>query len=162
MDTDALIKLTKGSAKERVAGAFTLVLPPQVRRECVEQGKAGGHADAVRIAENLRSGKLAEGRGKRSAPTEALITGLHLLGGEADVVRLYRAGGADLVVSDDRRFLQFLESLGIPFATPSALIVSLVRLGHASEEEALEMLDKIGGLISQDEYLEARRALEST
>ena len=159
MDTDAMIKLTKGSAKETVSKAFTLILPPQVRRECVEQGKAGGYPDAIRIEENLKTGRLVVARGRRSAGTEALIRDLKLLGGEADVVRLYRAGGADLIVSDDRRFLQFLEGLGIPFATPAALIVALVRQGHAAPKEGLALLDKIAGSISEDEYREARRAL---
>lgn len=160
MDTDAMIKVTKGSAKETVAKAFTLVLPPEVRRECVEQGKAAGHADAVRIEENLRRGLLSEVRRKGSAQTEALIRDLRLSGGEADVVRLYRAGGTDLVVSDDRRFLQFLEGLGIPYATPAALIVALVRRKRVPVGEGLALLDKMTGLISEDESLEARRALE--
>ena len=160
MDTDAMIKVTKGSAKETVAKAFTLVLPPEVRRECVEQGKAGGHPDAVRIEENLRSGLLSEAHGKETSETEALIRDLRLAGGEADVVRLYRAGAVDLVVSDDRRFLQFLEGLGIPFATPAALIVALVRRRKASVPEGVAFLDKLAGMISDDEYGEARRALE--
>lgn len=156
-----MIKVTKGSAKETLAKAFTLVLPREVRRECVEQGKAGGHPDAVRIEENLRMGLLVESRGKRSSETEALIRNLRLAGGEADVVRLYRAGAADLVVSDDRRFLQFLEGLSIPFATPAALIVALVHRKEASSKEGLGLLDKLKDLISEDEYLEARRALEA-
>jgi len=155
-----MIKITRGSAKETVAAAFTLVLAPEVRRECVDQGKAGGYPDAVRIEENLRRGLLSEGGGRRSADTEAVIRDLQLTGGEADVVRLYRAGAADLVVSDDRRFLQFLDGLGIPFSTPAALIVALVRRRRASPEEGRTLLDKLAGLISEEEYLEARRALE--
>ena len=161
MDTDAMIKLTKGSVKETVAKAFTLTLPPQVRQECVDQGKTGGYPDAFRIEENLRRRVLTEARGKRSPRTEALIRDLRLSGGEADAVRLYRAGGGDLVVSDDRRFLQFLEGLGIPFATPTSLIVALFRRGDVAYEEGLTLLDKVAGLISEDEYREARQALEA-
>lgn len=161
MDSDAVIKLTKGSAKEAVAKAFTLVLPPQVRRECVEEGKAGGYPDAVRIEQNLRSGLLSEKRGRRSGRTEALLRDLQLSGGEADTVRLYRAGGADLVVSDDRRFLQFLEGLGIPFATPAALIVALVHRRKATLGEGLALLDKMAAFLSEDEYREAWSALEA-
>ena len=156
-----MIKVTKASAKETLAKAFTLVLPPEVRRECVEQGKAGGHPDAIRIEENLRKGLLSESRGKRSSETEAVIRDLRLAGGEADVVRLYRGGAADLIVSDDRRFLQFLEGLGIPFSTPAALIVALVRRKKATPKEGLVLLDKLVDFISEDEYLEARRGLEA-
>ena len=159
MDTDAMIKVTKGSVKEAVAKAFTLLLPPEVRRECVEQGKAGGYPDALRIEENLRRGLLSQAHGKRSPETEALIRDLRLAGGEADVVRLFRAGAADLIVSDDRRFLQFLEGLGIPFTTPAALIVALVRRKKATPEDGLALLDKLVGMISEDEHDEARRSL---
>ena len=161
MDTDAAVKLTKGSANETVGKAYTVLLPRRVREECVEQGKARGYPDAFRIEENLRDGIFSEVRARRSTRTEALLRDLRLSGGEADVLRLYRSGAADLVVSDDRRFLQFLEGLGVPFATPAALIVALVRGRGIGPREGLALLDKLAGLISEEEYAEARRALEA-
>ena len=41
-----MIKLTRAAAKEAVCAEFTVLLPPGVLRECVEQGKAGGFVDA--------------------------------------------------------------------------------------------------------------------
>src|SRR3989442_11709460 len=58
IDTDALIKLTKSSSKSAVGKAFTVLVPPEVERECVEQGKAGGFPDALRVEENVERGVL--------------------------------------------------------------------------------------------------------
>jgi len=160
LDSDALIKLAKSSAKEIVGLNYTLFLPPEVRRECVEQGKAGGFPDAVRVEENIRSGRLRVRRPKPSGQTEALVKDLRLRGGEADVLRLFRSGGVELVVSDDRRFLHLLEALGVPYATPSSLIAALVRTKKLSSRDGLRFLERLAGSISEEEYVEARRAIE--
>lgn len=161
MDTDALVKLTKGSAKDVVASAFELIVPPEVQKESVDQGKAAARPDAVRIEANLRNGGLTLVRTRRSGAMEGVIKTLRLSGGEADVLRLYASGRADAVVSDDSRFLRFLADLEIPFATPSSLLVVLVRTGKLKKREGLGHLEKMSGMISEAEYLEARRALEA-
>jgi predicted nucleic acid-binding protein len=160
MDTDALIKLTKSSAKQAVGTAFTVLVPGEVQRECVQQGKAGGFPDALRVEENIERGVLTVRKPKRSKRTEAIVRDLRLSGGEADVLRLHRSGGIDLVVSDDRRFLQILEALGIRYTTPGPLIAALSRMGRVPREEALEHLEKLAGFISEEEWSEARHAIE--
>jgi len=160
MDTDALIKLTKISAKGAVGAAFTVLVPPDVQEECVQQGKAGGFPDALRVEENIGRGVLTVRRPKRSTKSEAIVRDLRLLGGEADVLRLQQSGGVDLVVSDDRKFLQILEALGIRFTTPGALIAALSRTGKMPRDAAREHLEKLAALISEEEYSEAKRAIE--
>lgn len=121
-----MIKLTKASAKEAVASAFTLVLAPAVQDECIKEGLAGGHADASLIGENLRSGRISPGHGRRIPRAEAMMRGLGISDGEADALRLYMSGRADAVVSDDHRFLQVLKGLEVPRTTPAALLARLV------------------------------------
>ncbi|MFA5896958.1 MAG: hypothetical protein WC985_08680 [Thermoplasmata archaeon] len=159
MDTDALIKITKSSLKDLVASSFALVLPEAVRVECVDQGKEGGHPDALRIEENIREGRLSVLRARPGARSERRVRDLGLTGGEADVLRLHGGGGVDAVVSDDRRFLQVLEALGIPFATPSSLLVALARRRRLPRAQALSYLEKLSPLISEEEYLEAKAAI---
>jgi len=160
IDTDALIKLTKSSSKGTVGKAFTVLVPGDVQRECVQQGKAGGFPDALRVEENIGRRLLTVRKPTRSAETEAIVRDLKLTGGEADVLRLYRSGGIDLIVSDDRRFLQILEALGIPYSTPGLLLAALSKMGKISRKEALEHLGKLEALISEEEYSEAKRAVE--
>jgi hypothetical protein len=66
----------------------------------------------------------------------------------------------DGVVSDDARFLQLLDGLSVPFATPSALLVLLARRGSLSRAEAGARLEALRAFVSEAEYLEGRRALE--
>ena len=160
MDTDALIKLAKSSAKEPVGAAFAVFVPSEVHRECVEQGKAGGFPDALRVEENIERGVLTVRKPQRSVRTEAIVRDLKLSGGEADILRLHRSGDVDLVVSDDRRFLQILEALGIRYTTPGPLIGALFRMGRLPRKEALEDLERLAAFISEDEYFEAKRAIE--
>lgn len=162
MDSDALIKVAKGSLKELVSSEFDVVLSPEVQVECVNHGKAGRYPDAILIEENIKEGLLIFKNTKKSTPAEAIIKDLKLSGGEADTLRLYESGAADIVVSDDSRFLRFLEGLGIPFATPSSLLVALVRIGKVGREDGMAHLEKLSAFISDEEYLEARRALEAS
>ncbi len=160
MDTDAMIKITKSSLKDLVASNFALAIPEAVRVECVDQGKAGGYPDALRIDENIREGRISVRRSRPRGRSERTVGDLRLTGGEADVLRLQAGGSVDVVVSDDRRFLQMLEALGIPFATPSALIVALVRRRRLSKAQALSGLEKLSGMISEEEYLEAKAGIQ--
>src|SRR5207244_4614140 len=113
IDTDALIKLTKSSSKSAVGKAFTVLVPPEVQRECVEQGKAGGFPDALRVEENVEKGVLTVRKHKRSARTEAMVGDLRLSGGEADVLRLNRSGGVDSSVSESIKLLHICTVLGL-------------------------------------------------
>ncbi|MGQ0797485.1 MAG: hypothetical protein ACT4OI_06465 [Methanobacteriota archaeon] len=160
IDTDALIKLTKSSAKGPVGATFAIFVPSEVQRECVEQGKAGGFPDALRVEENIERRVLTVRKSKRSVRTEAIVRDLKLSGGEADVFRLHRSGGIDLVVSDDRRFLSILEALGIRYTTPGPLIAALARMGKLPRKEALAHLERLAAFISEDEYSESKRAIE--
>src|SRR5256885_16450546 len=112
IDTDALIKLTKSSSKAAVGKAFTVLVPPEVERECVEQGKAGGFPDALRVEENVEKGALTGRKPKRSARTEAMVGDLRLSGGEADRPARDPPGGGDQIASDDPRALHNRRGLG--------------------------------------------------
>ncbi len=150
-----MIKLTKASAKEPVAEAFSLVMAPEVRRECVEQGRAAGYADSLRIEDNLQRGVVAANEGRRVQRAESMISDLGLAGGEADTLRLYLTARADLVVSDDRRFTRLLEGLAVPFVTPAGLLVALADSRKASRGECLHLLERMAPMISEEEYLVA-------
>jgi hypothetical protein len=46
--------------------------------------------------------------------------------GEFEALKLYRSGGFELIVSDDRKFLNYLDRNGVPYLTSSSLIVYLL------------------------------------
>ena len=152
MDSDALIKLTRSGAKEIVASAEKLVVPLQVRKETVEEGKEGGFPDAFEIERNLKKGLMKAVKAPRTKETETLVKELRLKGGEADVLRLFKSGKCRAIASDDQKFLDLIAALNVPFVTPSALLIHACRKGKVNKEACLGLLEKLRPTISEEEY----------
>lgn len=142
IDSDCLIKLTKAGPKERVCAAWDVVIPESVRRETVEQ--APSLPDAVRIRENLDTGRLRTEGGGASGDK-----------GEEAVLALYRAGGVDMVATDDARFIRRLRGLGVPYAVPTVLVVLLWKSGAFTPAEAIDALGELRPFVSAEEHAAA-------
>jgi len=160
LDADSLIKLTKAKAKEIVLKNMEAYIPPKVFEETVEIPKEEGYPDAFLIDENLKKGLLAVEKIKENKEAEALITKLRIRGGEADVFRLYKSGDFDVVSSDDGKFLEMLDALNVPYITPSALIVFLLKKKVLSREDAESYINNLKEMISDEEYYLAIREVE--
>jgi len=148
-----LIKLTKASVKDHIASNVELYISFEVKKEAVDEGKARGYPDALAIAENISSGRLKVAETGRVATVESLTNSLNLVGGEADSIRLFKQGNYEAIASDDSRFIDLIEGLGIPYMTPSALLLYLWKTKALSRQETCQCLDKIKGFISSEEYL---------
>jgi hypothetical protein len=159
MDTDAIVKLTKAGAKEVISKAHEIVLAPAVQREAIDQGKAGGHGDALLIERNVKGGRVATREGRRMPQAEAILADLRLAPGEEDALRLYLTARADVVVSDDGSFLKKLRSLRIPRLTPASLLVEMVRDRSLTQAEGLRLLDQLAPMIAEDEYYIAKNVI---
>ena len=159
MDTDAIVKLAKAGAKEPVSRAYEVLLAPAVQREAIEQGKAGGHADALLIERNLKSDRVKARTGRRVPRAEEILAGLRLSPGEEDALRLYLTARADAVVSDDFEFHRKLHALRIPRFTPALLLVDLVAEGSLRPEEGLRLLEQLAKHIAPEEYYVARNLM---
>jgi hypothetical protein len=153
MDSDVLIKLTKASVKELATSNFEIHIPPEVEKEAVNEGKNRGYPDALVIDENIKTGKLKVSKTTRLETTEKLISNLNLLGGEADSIRLFKQGNYEALASDDSRFIDLIDGLGIPYITPSVLLIYLWKIKAISKKETREFLDKIKEFINPEEYL---------
>jgi len=124
MDSDVLIKLTKIGSKEIIAGMLEIYIPKRVYEETVLESK--GCPDAEKIQENIDAGSIHV---SESSSQEK---------GEVESFRLFRLGGFELIASDDKKFLKFLEKCNIPYLTSSSLIVYL--------------FDSLKAHISNDQY----------
>jgi predicted nucleic acid-binding protein len=152
MDSDSLIKLTKVGAKETVSRYIDIYIPKKVVQESVTIPKKEGFLDAFIIEENLRKGLLTIVEAKKEEIVERMIDKLRIKGGEADTIRLYRKEQFDAISSDDSKFLDLLESLNIPYVTPTAILVYLFRKNKISKKEVKKYLDKLKDMVSSDEY----------
>ncbi len=159
VDSDVLIKLAKTSLKETATSAFTISIPRGVVVESVDRGKEAGFPDALKIEENIRQNRIAIRTPRRNQVAEPIVRDLRLASGEGEVLLLFRSGGYDAVASDDRRFLQTLDALRIPYVTSSSLLVLMVRMKHINARQALVDLERLAEFIGENEYLLARNAL---
>jgi hypothetical protein len=152
MHTDALIKITKSSLKELMTSNIFIHIPVAVKKESVDEGKIRRFPDAILVERNIQAGKINVVRTKKKRSIEGIIKNLQLKGGEADSLRLFHQGRYDSIVSDDQKFLELVDSIGIPFLTPAALIVYLYRVHRISSAAARKYVDKIKHMISNEEY----------
>jgi hypothetical protein len=75
--------------------------------------------------------------------------------GEIEALNLYRLGEFELIASDDRRFLNYLEKNNIPYLTSSSLIVYLLYKKRLSKKDTIKYIDSLKVHISKDQYLTA-------
>jgi len=160
MDSDTLIKITRIGAKRAVASTTELVVPPEVYRETVKEGKEGGFPDAFEIEQNFRERSLKVTETPRTGEVEAMVRELGMKGGEADLFRLFRAQGCRVVVSDDQEFLDLVRELGVPFVTSSALLIYVWRMGGVGRDECVKLLERLRPMVSEEEYELSVRELE--
>jgi hypothetical protein len=156
MDADCLIKLTKAGAKEPVMSAMEVHIPPLVKKEIVDEAKIRGYQDAFIIEKNInrKAVQVISHRGKRTA---ALST----VKGEAEVLALYEDGAYDAIASDDRKFIKRLEAAHIPYVTPTACLVYLLKTNRLGPAKVLELLESLSPFISREEYSVAKLYLEA-
>lgn len=156
MDSDCLVKLTKAGAKEAILSVLEVSIPPAVRREVVDEGRAGGYPDALVVEENIAKGRLKTVGVSARKRKEGIV----LSGGEKEVLSLFLEGRFHAVASDDSRFLKKLESLNVPYLTAAACIAYLSISGRTGRKKALDLLEKLRRHVSDDEYSVVRLFLE--
>lgn len=159
MDSDALIKLAKCSAKEEVVRRVEVTIPRHVKVETVDEARLLGYQDAVVIEDNIRNGhlKVVDPDPRSELPQAELFHA----GGDRALFLTFSSVQWDAVVSDDSKLLRLLQSFGIRVLTPSTLLVALAREGSVTRAWARSALEGLSPLVSPDEYATARLALDA-
>jgi hypothetical protein len=136
-------------------------IPKRVKQETVDEGKKSGHPDAVVIDHNIQAGKIKVRETKGSDYSEQIIASLNISGGESDSLRLFSNGrdNYDCIITDDQKFIDLIDGLGIPFLTPLSLLVYLANQKKISQDQALQYLDKMKPMISKEEYILTKEEL---
>ena len=160
IDADALIKLGKAGLLAALLETHEILVPTAVYEEAVVTGKQEMYEDAFVLEEVLKAGGVSVVRREGAAETVADAARASLGPGERDAFVLYRQERADAVLSDDRVFLGFLEENGVPYLTPTAVIVSLAGSKRLPLDEAFRVLEKLGEYVGEAVYDDARRTLE--
>lgn len=150
-DTDGLIKLARSGIMSKLSSIGFISL--EVYQEAVVAGKQKSYPDALVIEGLVEAGKIK---------TEKVKYGqiLKLGKGETSSLALYYYLNADIIVSDDRQFLTYLEGQGVPFLVPSEFLLFLALTKQVRKKDSLEALEKIKDVITVENYYDAQKALE--
>ena len=161
LEADGLIKLYQAGVLEHVAQVYECIIPGGVCREAVTRARERRYPDAEAIdriivghIEVIQPTRLVEGdAGKASqfgvGETEAVSLALET-----------QSGAQQIIVSDDRRFLTYLTTLGVPFLPPSELIVEMVTQGFLTSAEGVRALERLRPLVRPVHYQQANRRLK--
>ena len=145
VDSDALIKLAKSGLLQTIASRTHLLISEKVYEEVVTKGKEKMYDDAILVENLVSEGVIRKVKAKGEGPVS----------GEYSSLNIFRQTSAAAIVSDDQRFLSFLEAEGVPFIIPSHMIIRLVQRRKLSAQEAINGLKRIRALIRNDAYQEA-------
>ena len=151
LDTDALIKVVR-------SGAFAFIhhkcfISEEVYEEAVTEGKKRFYEDSYLIESLIEDGKM-------KVMKADMIESIHGLGkGELSTLALFRQIKADVIISDDRKFLDMLEAQNTPFIVPTECIVSLVNTKKMTHKQGINALESIKYLVRKENYTRAIEAL---
>ena len=149
-----MIKLYRSGVLAKVVVAFPCAIPQAVYREVVTRGRARLHQDAEAIEAIIGGIVTVEVTPERQQPEMGLGAG------EIGILDMLDPSRSQVVVSDDRRFLNLLTTQGISFLTPADVLVAMAGRGTISGPEADEALERLRPLIRRAAYEEAREDLK--
>lgn len=150
-DADSLIKLA-------YAGIFVYIDIPclitkQVYTEVVTEGKKKQYPDAAIIEQLVESKKII-------VKDVSIKTDTPWLGiGEASTLALFQHMNLTVIVSDDKKFLSYLEEIAVPFMTSTDYLLLVYWSGLINKKQAREILNNMRYLINDKNYNGAIDAL---
>ncbi len=152
-DSDGLLKIHKAGFLNVVTQVYVCSLPEEVFREIAVAARQT-HAEETKVFEELiRAGRLHRRSLARSAQAERLLGLSQALGpGERGALRLFFREKADVIISDDRAFLNVLVRNRVPFMTPASLLIDLRRAGRIARQEAQAAAERLRPYIRRQVY----------
>jgi len=154
LDSDALIKLTHSEMLYKLCKIFNCLITNEVREETVQEGKKRFYPDALAIEKLIENNFV-----KIKCPKRKLRIKEDFGKGEKSVLELYRSTRNSIIITDDSKFISYLEKENIPFFIPSDLIVLLKGLNEINLKESLYFLGKMRVFIKEDVYNETKKEL---
>lgn len=144
VDADACIKLAKANVLELLASQVLCIVTKTVYGEII-RGKEKMYDDAFSI-ESFVQKKMLHVQETKHQNIEGLGQG------ECSILEYIKKHKSDVVISDDGKFLSFLERENIPFMTVTDTIVFMVFKKYVSKDRAIGSLQTIQTFVSRESY----------
>jgi rRNA-processing protein FCF1 len=151
-DSDGLIKLNLAGVLQHVIQSFDCIVPQAVVDEVITRGRERGYQDVSEIEAVLAGAEIVPAGEGANVPVRLGL-------GELAILELVPSLSDAIIISDDRRFTNFLAAEGIPFLVTAGVLLTLVRRSVLSKEEAQEALERLKPLVRSTAYWEVRTAL---
>lgn len=142
-DSMVLIHLAKTSLLEKSCSLFNQVLIPQeVYRETVVQGKESGFEDAWIIEEVIQNGTIKVKEIKEKKFLE-IANQYNIYGGEAEAFALYKEEHAQFLISDDDNLRKKKILIDAHIIGSLAILLQLRQEGKISKERWNKSIDQM-------------------
>src|SRR3989338_2287863 len=140
-DSDGLIKMAKSGILEVALEHFDSCISQEVFDETVTEGKKLQFEDADFIEEMVTNNQLKIQKYSIDKNLEDKLKNKPSLGvGEISAIHLFNSLKADAIITDDQKFIRFLQSEQLPAIVPASLIHKLHQLKKINKEQALSSL----------------------
>lgn len=133
-DASSLIILYKAGLVRAFVVRYRVVVPASVFEELVIKGKTG----AERFRAYCAEGSITVEDGLSFADVQ-----IPLRGGEAECVRLYRAGRGDFILTDDGKAADYCRASGIPFINALLVPKLLLHAGILTEVTCADAMQRV-------------------
>lgn len=147
-DSSTLILLAKSGLLAHFIQAYgDVMIPQEVFREVVLEGKKHNKEDALIVENKVKDGKITVLAVEDRKQIGQLLSDFKMQKGEAEAVALCIERKATLLGADDREALKACRVYGIPFVTALAFAIVLATENRMSKEElelAVSKLEKLG------------------
>ncbi|MEM2094591.1 MAG: DUF3368 domain-containing protein [Candidatus Bathyarchaeia archaeon] len=167
-DATPIIYLARLGRLYLLKDIFTCVqIPPEVKVETVDHGKAKGYSDAYAIEQALENGGLVSTSltAKNLKKSEALaeVTGIDI--GEAQAIMLTKQKDEKVVLIDQSGAREVARQLGLTPRGTIYIILTALRRKLITKDDAKKMLStliEVNFYMSADIYRDALEAIEKT
>jgi len=160
-DSDGLIKLTKAGLPHEIFDSVNVYISEDVYNECVIEGKRGLYEESFEIESLIESKKIFKKKQKTNKRALKILKDHNFGKGEESIAHLFFNIKADAIVSDDKKFLNFLFNNRIPFMIPADFIINLHENKVLNKKDALKVLGELKPFIKDKYYIKTKNELEA-
>jgi len=143
-DASTLILLEKVGLLDNLAKNINFIIPWEVYKEAVVEGKLRQYADAHKIDRKISKNLIKISEIKDYKKSNEIIKEFGIGKGETEAIILFFEEKADLLAVDDHKPINVCKVYNIPFMTALNLVLKSYRTKIIDFKEAEEMIKNLG------------------